>query len=263
MRYGDCRWVDIAAVDKKKVVVVCPLASLEQHGHHLPLLTDTYLVTGVAEEVHKRLKDKILLTPALWLGASDHHLDFPGTVTVPNTLYTQMIQNMARCFVKAGFRRIFFLNGHGGNVVPGVNALTELANSCDSCDDTLMVLSSYWTIARPVLSPDKHGMATPQLSHACEYETSMMLHLQKKLVVMKCAKASPPAIDSPFYHMEHGGRVDVAGRFYRKTETGAMGHPELATPEKGESLLRAIVAEVCAFIEDFSTWRDLPVLKPG
>lgn len=263
MYYGDCRWVDIEALDKIKVVAVCPLASLEQHGHHLPLLTDTYLVTGVAEGVHKKLKDKIALTPTLWLGASDHHLDFPGTLTVPNTLYTEMIKNMARCLVKAGFRRIFFLNGHGGNVVPGVNALTEMANSSDACDETLMVLSSYWTIAKPVLAPQRHGMQSPQLSHACEYETSMMLHLQKKLVVMKCAKASPPAIHSPYYHMEHGGRVEVAGRFYRKTETGAMGHPELATAEKGKSLLNAIISEVSAFIEDFATWKDLPVLGPN
>jgi hypothetical protein len=81
VRYGDKRWIDIDAMDKDRVVVVCPIGSLEQHGHHLPLLTDTYLVTEVAERVEKKLSDKVLLTPTLWLGASDHHLDFPGTVS--------------------------------------------------------------------------------------------------------------------------------------------------------------------------------------
>ncbi|MCH8840098.1 MAG: creatininase family protein, partial [Planctomycetes bacterium] len=83
MRYGEKRWIDIDAMDKDRVVVVCPIGSLEQHGHHLPLLTDTNLVTEVAERVEKKLSDKVLLTPTLWLGASDHHLDFPGTVSVP------------------------------------------------------------------------------------------------------------------------------------------------------------------------------------
>ncbi|MEO2045830.1 MAG: creatininase family protein [Pirellulales bacterium] len=93
--------------------------SAEQHGHHLPLLTDTYLVTEVAERVEQTLLDKVLLTPTLWLGASDHHLDFPGTISVPNTFYVEMIKNMVRCFVKAGFRRVLLLNGHGGNIAPG------------------------------------------------------------------------------------------------------------------------------------------------
>jgi creatinine amidohydrolase len=261
MYYGDCRWVEIQELDKGRVVVVCPLASLEQHGHHLPLLTDTYLVTAVAEGVHRKLRDRILLTPTLWLGASDHHLDFPGTVTVPNTLYTEMIKQMVRCFVRAGFTRVLLLNGHGGNVTPGLNAITELSNSCDACDAAHLALASYWTIAAPVMGAERHGMQSKQLSHACEYETSMMLQLHKDLVVMSHAKASPPVVSTPFYHSEQLGRLSVAGRFHRRTETGAMGRPDLATAEKGASLLAAIVDEVAACIEDFAAWPDRPVLK--
>ena len=262
MRYGDCCWRDIECADKDETVVVCPTASLEQHGHHLPLLTDTYLVTGVAERVHQQLADRILLTPTLWLGASDHHLDFPGTVTVPNSLYSSIIGNIVRCFVRAGFRRIFFLNGHGGNQVPGHNAITEMANSCDSCDQVYMAFSSYWTIAKPVMGAKQHGMESEQLSHACEYETSMMLALHEDLVVLERAKAASPAIDSPFFRSQEGGRLAIAGRFHRETSTGAMGQPELATAEKGSSLLDAIVAEVSACIADFATWQHRPVLKP-
>ena len=261
MYYGDCRWIDIRDLNKDETVVVCPLASVEQHGHHLPILTDTYLVTGVADGVHERLGDKVVLTPTLWLGASDHHLDFPGTITVPNTLYTEMIKNMLRCFVRAGFRRVFFLNGHGGNQIPGSNAITEMANSCDACDSTLVTLASYWIISQPVMSAERHGMTSKQLSHAGEYETSMMLHLKKELVHMEMAKGQPPTIDTPFYSTENGGRVSFASRFYRQTETGALGSPEFSTAEKGESLLNAIIDEVTAFIEDFLTWEHLPVLK--
>jgi creatinine amidohydrolase len=81
---------DIQEADKNKVVVL-PLGSIEQHGHHSPLLTDTYLVTAVAQGVEQQLSGQIYLLPALWLGASDHHLDLPGTVSAPNHIYTLMI----------------------------------------------------------------------------------------------------------------------------------------------------------------------------
>ena len=261
MLYGNMRWTEIENLDKEQVVVVCPLASMEQHGHHLPLLTDTCLVSELAERIHERLEDQIALTPTLWLGASDHHLDFPGTLSVPITLYTEMIKNLLRSFVKAGFRRIFFLNGHGGNLGPGSDAIYEMANSCDECDSALVSIGSYWNIAQPAMAAEKHGMGSRQLSHSCEYETSMMLHLHRELVVMECAKGTEPVIESRFYSSENLGRVGVSGRFRRQSETGAMGRPDLATAEKGKSLLEAITDEVAAFIRDFSAWQHLPVLK--
>ncbi|MDP7252909.1 MAG: creatininase family protein [Planctomycetota bacterium] len=261
MLYGDQRWIDIRDVDKENTIVVCPIASLEQHGHHLPLLTDTYLVTGIAEGVHEQLGDKIALTPTLWLGASDRHLDFPGTVTVTNSVYGEMIKNMLRSFVRAGFRRIFFLNGHGGNLTPGGNAVTEMVNSCPDCDEALVTIASYWLIAKPVMGAEQHGMASQQLSHAAEYETSMMLHFRGDLVHMDQARGHPPVIDTPFFSSENLGRVGFASRFCRESPTGALGQPEQATAEKGESLVNAIVQEVCAFVEDFASWDFLPVLK--
>ena len=259
MRYGNCRWVDIDAMQKDSVVVVCPVGALEQHGHHLPLLTDTLLVTEVAERVERKLPDQVLLVPTLWLGSSDHHLDFPGTLSASGTLYVEIIKNVVRCLVRAGFCRIFFLNGHGGNTAPGILAVTEMANSRDECDGALVAFGDYWD--GPVFDPEKHGMETPQATHACEFETSMMLSVAGELVHMDQAEAGPPPIDTKFYHSQHGGRVTLAGRFHRKTATGAMGRPELATAAKGQSLLAAAVDEVAALVEDFLTWELPQVLK--
>ena len=111
MILGNNCWIDIEKADKNHVVVV-PLGSLEQHGHHLPLLTDTYLVTAVADRVEIELGDQIYMLPTLWLGSSDHHLDHPGTVSVSSALYTNMIKNIVRSIAKAGFRRVYFLNVH-------------------------------------------------------------------------------------------------------------------------------------------------------
>lgn len=253
MKFGDNCWIDIQQADKNNVVVI-PLGSMEQHGHHSPLLTDTYLVTAVAERVEEHLSEQIYMLPTLWLGASDHHLDLPGTVSVANSIYTATIKNIVRSIAKAGFRRLFFLNGHGGNVTPGTQAITELTNESDVYNNMWIALSSYWTVAAPAIKPADHGMQTKQLSHACEYETSMMLFLHGEIMQMDRVKSSPPLVDSPFFHSEHGGRVNVAKRMATRTPTGAMGEPQHATPEKGESLLNAIVDEMVACIKDFATW---------
>ncbi|MDE0301503.1 MAG: creatininase family protein [Candidatus Poribacteria bacterium] len=253
MKYGDGCWVDIEQADKNKVVVV-PLGSMEQHGHHSPLLTDTYLVTAVAERVENELREETYFLPTLWLGASDHHLDLPGTTSVPNHVYTLVIKNIVRSISKAGFQRIFFLNGHGGNVIPGTQALTELANESDEYNNLWMALASYWSVASPAMAAESHGMRTKQLTHACEYETSMMLALHGEIMRMDRVTASPPLLDSPFFHSERGGRVNVAKRMNTWTPTGAMGGPQHATEEKGESLLNAITDEVVLFLKDFATW---------
>lgn len=253
MKYGDGCWVDIEQSDKNKVVVI-PLGSMEQHGHHSPLLTDTYLVTAVAERVERGLREETYFLPTLWLGASDHHLDLPGTTSVPNHVYTLVIKNIVRSISRAGFRRIFFLNGHGGNVIPGTQAITELANESDEYNELWMALASYWSVASPVMAAENHGMQTQQLTHACEYETSMMLWLHGEIMRMDRVTSSPPLLDSPFFHSEHGGRINVAKRMSTWTPTGAMGGPQHATAEKGESLLNAITGEVVSFLRNFATW---------
>ena len=260
MRYGDCRWVDIEASDKDGVAVVCPTGALEQHGRHLPLLTDTILVTEVADRVEQKMPDQVLLAPTLWLGASDHHLDFPGTLSLSNTLYADLIKTLVRCFVGAGFRRILFLNGHGGNTAPGTVAITEMANTNDECDDALVAWTGYWQ--GPAFAPEKHGMETPHASHACEYETSMMLAVADPLVQMEEAKAGPVVMDSRFYHSELGGQVTLAGRFHRRTSTGAMGRPDRGTADKGASLLDAAVDDTIALIGDFLRWETPRVFPP-
>lgn len=253
MKFGDNCWVDMQQADKNKIVVM-PLGSMEQHGHHSPLLTDTYLVTEIAERVEEHLSGQIYMLPTLWLGASDHHLDLPGTVSVTNSVYSAIIKNIVRSIAKAGFRRLLFLNGHGGNVTPGTQAITELTNESDVYNEMWIALSSYWTVAAPAISPEDHGMQTKQLTHACEYETSMMLFLHGEIMRMDRVESSPPLINSPYFHSEYGGRLNVAKRMATRTPTGAMGEPQYATPQKGESLLNAIADEVIACIEDFATW---------
>jgi creatinine amidohydrolase len=251
----------IQKLDKNMPVVV-PVASCEQHGRHLPLFVDTIQVTSIAERVEKEMADQILLTPTLWLGCSHHHMDYPGTISVAPSLFSQIIKSIAQSVLRAGFKRIVFLNGHGGNEIPGSQALTELVNEDDDADGACLAFSSWWMVAKEGLAAEKHGMSSPQVSHACEYETSLMLFLRPDLVVMDEIVQNDPILETPWYHSEYGGRVHVFHRFSRLTAPGNMGKPKEASAEKGESLFRAVIADVKSFLTDFATWPKFERIGP-
>ena len=80
MQLADLNWPKIQALNKDTPVVF-PIAAIEQHGGHLPLFTDSMLCGEIVRRVAERLGDRVLFAPLLWLGNSDHHLDFPGTLS--------------------------------------------------------------------------------------------------------------------------------------------------------------------------------------
>jgi creatinine amidohydrolase len=262
MLWHEQRWPTIRSLDKQMPVVV-PLGSVEQHGKHMPLFVDTIQVTAVAERVEKRLTDKILMLPTQWLGSSEHHLDFPGTISLAPHIYMQMIQSITRCILNAGFQRIFFLNGHGGNIVPASAALGELAGRDDEANAALIALSSWWAVGSDALAPEKNGMETPRLTHACEYETSMILHLRPDLVAMDQIQESEPVINNRWSHVERGGKVSTFQRWGRVSPSGSMGHPSAATAEKGKGMLEGVVNEVVDFLNDFAQWKLLTTIGPA
>ncbi len=253
MHWGELSWPQVEKLDKN-TVVVAPVASMEQHGRHLPLLTDTILVSEVAARAQAELGDATLWLPPLWLGSSGHHMDFPGTLSVPVGVYSEVIKSLTRSILKAGFTRILYLCGHGGNEIPTSQALADLASESEEANASLLAVTCYWTLAGAALDPARHGMKQAALAHACEYETAMMLVTRPDLVAMKQAVAPPAAIDTRWWSSETGGPVNVFKRFGRLTDSGAMGRPAEATAEKGRALLEAVTAELVRFVRDFATW---------
>ena len=98
-------------------LVVLPVGAIEQHGPHLPVGTDFYTIDYVAREAAAIAARQIpiLITPALPFGSSDHHLPFGGTMSLSTNTYYLVIHDLAKSLIASGFRRIFILNGHGGN----------------------------------------------------------------------------------------------------------------------------------------------------
>ena len=261
MLWNEKTWPTIAAADKNLPVVI-PLGSCEQHGHHLPLFVDTIQVQAVADGVEREMSGRVLTLPAIWLGSSHHHLDFPGTISPPPELYTSVIKEIVRSVLRAGFKRLFFLNGHGGNEIPVSQALAALVAESDQADSAHLAISSWWSAGKDALSPSKIGLTAPGISHACEVETSMMLAIRPDLVDQAKAIEPSPVLQSEWFNFEYGGKVSVFRRYHRLTAPGNMGSPNAATKEKGDAMLTGVIAEVVRFLEEFSRWPELGKVGP-
>ena len=209
----------------------------------------------------RALSQRILMLPAIWLGSSHHHLDYPGTISLPPELYTSVIKSVVNCVLHAGFKRLFFLNGHGGNEVPVAQALAALVAESDQADDAYLAVASWWAVGRDAMEPKKLNLTTPGISHACEVETSMMLAIRPDLVDMAKAIEPTPVLASEWFNFEYGGKVGVYRRYHRLTGPGNMGAPQAATKGKGHAMLTGVVVDVVKFLEEFSRWPQLPPLR--
>jgi creatinine amidohydrolase len=258
MLLGERSWTEVEALTDR--VVVVPLGSLEQHGHHLPLLTDTLIGAEIARRSEASLGDEALFLPMLWIGASDHHRAFAGTVSIGNDNYVRLLVDLLESLIAAGFRRIFLLTAHGGNMLPGSMAIYDVQLRHRDQPDLWLALSSWWRMApeqvRGLIAGDQESV-----THACELETSMVLRLRPELVKREAARGANIPFASAFYtpDFHRSSRVEVARAFDQLSLTGAFGHPENATPEQGEALFAAAVDEVVAFVREFATW---PTLDP-
>src|SRR4051812_47436049 len=106
---------------KQDAIIIVPLGATEQHGPHLPVMVDSRLVTEAAMRTAKKLDARgipVLVTPTIWTGFSEHHMELGGTITIDFATFHGLVRGVVRSLVRQGFRRICLLNGHGGKNAP-------------------------------------------------------------------------------------------------------------------------------------------------
>jgi len=213
--------------------VIFPTGSTEQHGHHLPLGTDSILALTFSTELAR--KKDIALCPPLKFGFSGEHAGFPGTIDIGLEGFSAAVRGVVQSLLKT-FSRVYIINFHGGNSAALEAIVKELGR-----DDVYLI--HFWRAAAKIMS-DLTEQDEIGIEHAGEFETSFMLATRPELVGE--GKRGPDAsISTP------GGRT--YGRTWlsdQMTETGAFGGAQLATRDKGRAFIEKCLSSLSEIIDE-------------
>jgi creatinine amidohydrolase len=236
-------------------IVLVPTGSVEQHGPHLPVATDIWIATAIAEQV-ARERPEVWLAEPISYGCSGHHTGFAGTLTLRVPTFIAVIEDVGSSIARDGGIPIF-VNGHGGNRGPLSAALQAL----------LDVGISAWAVSYfELLAGDIHDLFTDAHSavgHACAMETSIMAHLWPKAVHSdllpgpSAAGAWPDPFLYPGHHIVHHRR------FEQLDALGVVGDPSQASPEAGARLFQSAVRELGAVVDRIDRQRGAKTAGRG
>jgi mycofactocin system creatininase family protein len=221
-------WPDVEAAARR--VLVVPVGSLEQHGAHLPLDTDTRIAVAVAGRACAG-RDGTGLAPAIAIGASGEHADFPGTLSIGHVALSTLLLELGR-HASLHWPAMLLVNGHGGNAGAIGDALGRLRAEGRNC--------AVWHagVRAPALAAA--GLSLVPDAHAGRVETSIMLALAPGDVRLDAASAGETR---PLTEIMAGLRT----RGVRPVSpNGVLGDPAGASAAEGETLLSLLVADLTA-----------------
>jgi creatinine amidohydrolase len=239
VKFAEMTYPQLRDVSRSATLLLAPIAACEQHSRHLPTITDTVLVTGVADGVERRLPGEVLQLPTLWLGASAHHLRFGATLSAKVSTHIDLLVDLLTPLLEDGYQRLLVLNGHGGNIDTMQTALRRLQ---PDYPDRQLSAASYWDLAAAELANLAEG-PRKTMGHACEFETSMMLALRPDLVRRDQIRDDPPREDPALRGLY------LAEDMHQRTDHGAVGYPARATVEKGRAFLSAAIERAVEVIQ--------------
>lgn len=254
-------------------ILVIPVGSVEQHGEHLPVATDSLLAEAVAhggvaaasgaeseaDGADSGVDDAdgaadavpALVAPAVWTGYSPHHLPFGGTLTLGFERLLGVLEDLAGSGLGAGdedgFDGVLLVNGHGGNaaLVDGAVSTIGVANP-----DAEVAGVTYFELAAGLLE-DVRESEPGGMAHAGEFETSLMLHLHPELVGDdQPAEPLETPYDRGGTDLLEGGPVSAYRPFDEFSESGAIGAPEYASAEAGAEIYELVTAELASLLEE-------------
>jgi len=257
--YDDLTWPEINEAVVAKKVLLLPIGSTEQHGHHLPLDVDNFLARSVCLETAKLAPREMLVMPTIPYGYNEHALDFPGTIHVHYDHFIEYCLDVCKSAIHGGFDRLVIVDGHGSN-----EHLCEFIARRATLETDALVASCLWVNMVTEEFGRLRDSGPGGAAHACELETSAYLHLDEDRVQMEKAEDHYGGASG-----KEGSRflsVDLAQPLppmrmvqwtSSATPTGVSGAPTLATKEKGRQLIEAAARNFLAFI------RELRALEKG
>jgi creatinine amidohydrolase len=225
---------------------------MEQHGPHLPVATDSLIAEEVALRAAVRAGTEVIVAPTLSLGHSPYHMHLAGTLSLGIATLSAVIRDVCTAVHSHGFNRILLLNGHGGNVAVLDGLVYELATN-----GVYVAGASWWSFAQEAISTH----LTSELggaNHACELETSVMLHIAPQLVQMDQAvrDLARPQTRWSWRDFRPDGIGPVTFPLIGEaiSNSGVYGDPTVATADKGAAIVEEVVCNLAAFLSEFCSW---------
>jgi len=247
MRLEYSTWKQVEEYFKTNDLVVIPVGSTENHGSHLALGTDSIIPTKLAEMLDERTD--VLFAPTVPFGVADHHVGFPGTITLGVDGLYMVLEKITSSLYESGARKFIFLNGHGGNDPVFLRLGLEL-----NAKGAISANLNWWQISA-LLNPEWKG------GHGGAQETSAIMAINSEWVHMEYLDEFPVPILSEDFPYVVANNVDCNGisisvpRLVKNfAPAGWFGpdHPKTATKEWGETMLLATVDYCADFIEKFA-----------
>jgi creatinine amidohydrolase len=219
----------------------------EQHAFHLPLNTDTLIIDAIARGVEAKLPDTILRLPTFPYGVSMHRRQYPGTVTIDPRAWEDFWVEIVGLLRERGLRMAYLINGHGGNH----SFLVNVTKFCGDRWPDMFVATSFLHTTSDELTRHRTSKIGG-MGHACELETSYILHLRPDLVHMERAVDDVDFTATPNYYMDwiEGGALIANPPWTDDTISGAYGAATQATAEKGRLWLAAAIEEKIGHVQE-------------
>jgi creatinine amidohydrolase len=249
-RYEEFTWPEIREAVAENRVVVLPVGTVEQHGPHLPLVTDVLTATEMSRMAVERTPHEAVLLPSVYYSFNEHHLDFPGTIAVEGPTIVNYVTDIGKSLAHHGFRKILLVNGHGSNVP----FLDIAARNITNKTDAICAMVSWWSLIPKALLAELRESEFPGgMAHGCELETSVLLYLRGDLVQFEKAKRDINFQATEFFYWDLAAPSPVHFQewFSRYSKTGTVGDPTKATREKGEKFVTAVVDRMVALLSEF------------
>ncbi|MEM4250756.1 MAG: creatininase family protein [Candidatus Bathyarchaeia archaeon] len=242
---------DVKDASSQVEIVLVPVGSFEQHGRHLPLATDSIIVHEVTRIVAERinLEFPVLIAPLIPLGKSTEHASRAGTISLDGDVLGELLLSVCRSLVRDGFKKIVFINGHGGNVSLLTSMLREIR------EETGAFTASIYLYSEDLLGDSVSSFKELDMFHACVLETSFMMVLRPELVHLEKASKDIPQKFTQQYGYKHlllsrKGGIEFSWLIDDLSRSGVVGDPTKATPETGRAVLESLIEKICEVLRE-------------
>lgn len=234
---------EIRDLNKEHLVVLFPVGAIEQHGPHLPVDTDARIVEAIAKKVESKSPEKIIVLPTFSYGVVGTR---PGSLDIDYRLFEQAILGISKSALDQGFKKIFFLNGHGGNQ----NYFEEIVSSLNVDYPYAATIPLYLSGKRGTQALKKVGFKY-WIRHADEIETSLMMVIDEKSVRKDKIVDEIGPFKTKDYKPFDEGILKLFLPWEYESESGVYGEPSKATKEAGIFLLNEAAEELLDLITQF------------